>query len=135
MARYDLIVVDTNVVSYILNNDPVAEFYKGHLHDKRAVISFQTLGELWYGAYSDGWGEKRRKELASHIKGYDVIWSSPNLVEIWAQLHSQQKSVGHMLSDADAWVASTAIMLDCPLASHDRDFVDIPDLELIQAPN
>ena len=25
-------------------------------------------------------------------------------------------------------------VLRCPLASHDRDFADIPDLELIQAP-
>ena len=35
---------------------------------------------------------------------------------------------------ADAWIAATAIMLSCPLASHDGHFMEIPNLRLIKSP-
>lgn len=34
----------------------------------------------------------------------------------------------------DDRAAATAIMMDRPLASHDRDFSGIPGLEVVQAP-
>ena len=42
-------------------------------------------------------------------------------------------SVAAQVANADAWIAATALMLDCPLASHDRDFSGIANLALIQA--
>ena len=38
---------------------------------------------------------------------------------------------GGKLSQADAWIAATAILLGCPLLSHDRDFGNPPELRLI----
>ena len=40
---------------------------------------------------------------------------------------------GRRLSVADAWIAATALYLGCPLATHDRDFIGIPNLRLITA--
>ena len=100
-------------------------------------ISFQTLEELWYGAYTKGWGDRRKNELALHLEQYEIIWPSSELVttEVCARLRSERKSVGREMRESDAWIAATAIMLGCgwALASHDHDFSDIPDLELIQA--
>ena len=89
-------------------------------------ISFQTLEELWYGAFSRGWGRRRTNELARHLDQYEVIWSGPELVNICARLRSERKAEGRALREADAWIAATAILLDCPLASRDRDFSGIP---------
>lgn len=42
--------------------------------------------------------------------------------------------VSYIFSGDDR-AAATTIMLDCPLASHDRDFSRIPGLEAVQAAN
>ena len=82
-----------------------------------------------------GWGDRRKNELAHHLEQYEVIWPSLELVATCARLRSERKSAGREMQATDAWIAATAIMLNCPLASHDRDFSDIPDLELIQLPS
>ena len=130
-----MVVLDTNIVSYIFNRDPKALYYQNHIRGQRALISFQTLEEQWYGAYSKGWGERRKSELAAHLKQYEVIWPSAELVERCARLRAGRRSIGRKLEVADAWIAATALMLQCPLASHDGDFMGIPNLDLIRAPS
>lgn len=126
-------VIDTNVVSYIFNQDDRAIFYINKMRGIRGIISFQTLEEVWYGAYSRGWGTTRRRELELHMRRYDVVWPDSDLVDVCARLRHERRSVGRVMSHADAWIAATALLLDCPLASSDQDFRGIPELELIQA--
>ena len=128
-----MIVLDTNVVSYIFNNDSRARFYAEQIRGQRAFISFQTLEEIWHGAYRDSWGNRRKDELTEYLERYEVIWPDPDLVEACARLRSERRSAGRELGLADAWIAATALMLNCPLATADSDFVGIPNLALIQA--
>ena len=128
-----MVVVDTNVVSFLFGRDSRGYFYLEHIRGHRALISFQTLEELWYGAYSGGWGDRRKNDLARHLEQYEVIWPNPEIVDLCARLRSERKEAGRELQEADAWIAATAVSLDCPLASHDRDFSSIPGLQLIQA--
>ena len=129
-----MVVVDTNVISYVFGGDYRAHFYLEQIRGRRVLISFQTLEELWYGAYSGRWGDRRKNDLARHLEQYEVIWPNPEIVELCARLRSERRATGQDLQKADDWIAATAISLDCPLASHDRDFSGIPDLQLIQAP-
>ena len=126
------VVLDTSVVSIIHNRDDRAPYYERHLVGRSTFISFQTLEELWYGAYQDNWGEKRRAELDQHIEQYHVVWANRDLVRLSARLRSDRRSAGRELKSADAWIAATALLLECPLASHDRDFADIPGIELLR---
>ena len=128
-----MIVLDTSVVSYIFNNDSRAGFYTEQIRDRRAFISFQTLEEIWYGTYRDGWGNSRKDELARYLQEYEVIWPNRELVDTCARLRSERRAAGRELGLADAWISATALMLNYPLATADRDFVVIPDLRLIQA--
>ncbi len=73
-----MIVLDTNVVSHIFNGDNTGRYFRRHIEGQRAIISFQTLEELWYGAYWKKWGARRRNELARHLDDYAVIWQVPN---------------------------------------------------------
>ena len=127
------VVVDTSVVSIIHNHDNRAPYYERQLAGRRTFISFQTLEELWYGAYKDNWGEKRRTELAQHIEQHHVVWANPDLIRLSARLRSARRSAGRELKSADAWIAATALLLECPLASHDGDFADIPEIELLRS--
>ena len=129
-----LIVLDTSVVSYIFNGDSRANYYVERIRGLSPFISFQTLEEAWHGAYAGGWGNRRKDELAAHMNRYRVIWPNPPMVQISADLRSEREKAGRRLNTADAWIAATAILLECPLASHDRDFSDIPGLEFIRAP-
>ena len=129
-----MIVLDSNVVSYIFNGNDKAEYYREQITGLRPIISFQTLEEVWYGAYQKGWGERKRNELARFLQEYEVVFPNSQLVDICARLRAERKSVGREIQIADAWIAATAILLDCPLASHDNIFREIPALELVQAP-
>ena len=130
-----MVVLDTNVVSYIFNQDPKAQYYQERIRVQRVLISFQTLEEQWYGAYVNGWGERRRNELARHLDQYEVVWPDSELAETCARLRVERKEAGRSLEVADAWIAATALMLGCPLASHDGDFSGIAGLSVIKAPS
>jgi tRNA(fMet)-specific endonuclease VapC len=129
-----VVVLDTNIVSYIFKGDSRAWYYEERVRGSHLVISFQTLEESLFGAYKDGWGESRIKELYGYLANYEVIWPNNDLVELCAGLRAQRQAAGRELQMADAWIAATGLLLGCPLASHDRHFVGIPNLEVIRSP-
>ena len=128
-----MIVLDTSVVSLLFREDPRSVFYLPHVRGRRLVVSFQTVEEVWYGAYRAEWGARRKNELAQHLVHYEVIWPDEETVEIAARLRVARERAGRRLDTADAWVVATALRLSCPLASDDGDFEDIPGLDLIRA--
>ena len=126
------VVVDTNVVSYIYRDDPLAALYRNDMIGRRAVISFQTREELLYGVLRSDWGEPRRRKLLTYVDAtYEMIGYDRELVNACARLRAAAAGRGRALSQADAWIAATAIRLQCPLLSHDRDFGRPPELQLI----
>ncbi len=129
-----MVVLDTNVTSYIFSRSEISQYYIEQIKGLPTVISFQTLEEMWFGAFKGGWGERRKNELSQYLQQYEIIWPNHELAVVCAALRSEQEKTGRALSQADAWIAATAILLECPLASHDRDFSSIPNLHLIQAP-
>ena len=126
------VVVDTNVVSYIYRNSPIATPYLREMAGRRAVISFQTYEEILYGALTADWGERRREDLLAYLnRTYEMIGYDRELVNACAHLRAASRRRGRELKPADAWIAATAIRLQCPLLSHDRDFGSPPDLRII----
>jgi predicted nucleic acid-binding protein len=131
-AEVQMVVLDTSVVSIFLRDVASAGFYRNKIDGLRAVVSFQTREEALFGAIKSGWGARKMNALRRHLDQYDMVGATPELVDICANLRSERESVGRKLNTADAWIAATALLLDCPLASHDGDFDDIPSLELIR---
>lgn len=95
------------------------------------LISFQTLEELYIWPIRNRWSDRRRNELMLHISQYEVIWPNEALALVSAQLRDERERAGRRLNTADAWIAATAILLNCHLASADRGFSSIPNLQLI----
>ena len=79
---HPLVVLDTSVVSLLMRGHSEAKFYQNSITGKRAVISFQTLEEAWFGAIKAGWGEARRNGLAQHLGQFEVVWPTPEMVQI-----------------------------------------------------
>ena len=136
MQNADAMVLDTSVVSVLFNRAPESlyKYYRNQIAGSQRVISFQTLEEVWFGAYNAGWGERRRDELAGHLDTYTVVWPDSNVADVSARLRVDRRSQGRDLKTADAWIAATALSLHYPLVAHDRDFSGIDGLTLIQSP-
>lgn len=133
VANPSPIVLDTSVVSLLFRRNEPVTYYRERIRGHRLIISFQTLEESWFGAIKDGWNTRRKNILRRHLDQFEVRWPNLEMVQISAALRSEREKAGRRLEVADAWIAATALLLECPLASHDRDFSAIPGLEFIQA--
>lgn len=126
------LLLDTNIVSFIMKKDTRAEDYRPHLQGLRLAISFMTIAELYEGAYRGKWGKKWFKQLALTVESYTVLESSLDLCVRWGDIRCQRRR--QPISTDDAWIAATALVYDVPLVTHNAaDFQDIPDLRLITA--
>ena len=124
------LVLDTNIVSYIMRGDSRAGFYRRHLEGQRLGISFTTVGELYEGAFRDNWGEEKLAMLAETLRNYIVIPASARIARLWGEVRAVRRR--QPISENDAWIAATALAYECPLVTHNaKDFVGIPDLEVI----
>jgi predicted nucleic acid-binding protein len=133
------IVIDTDVFSAdLVPGAHLAERYAPIIAGRPALISFQTVAELHYGALRRGWGEARMLRLEARIHQAEIVHTGPELVLIYAQLRADCEALGHALAQrahtADRWIAATAIRLGVPLVSNDRIFRDAPGLALEYAP-
>ena len=63
-----MLVVDTDVISYLFKQDTRGDLYKPHLHGHLLVISPMTRAELEDWALEHNWGQRRRDEMRVHLK-------------------------------------------------------------------
>ena len=125
-------VIDTDVWSYLYKGSLEAKLYEPHLFGNVLVISFQTQAELLRGAIAANWGVTRRQQLESRLQKYIVEPSSYRLSLLWAEAMDSAKRNGRPVGAADAWVAATALHLDVPLISHNRNhFLGVDRLTVI----
>ncbi len=133
------IVIDTDVFSAgLVPGSRLAERYAALITGRPAFISFQTVGELRYGALQRGWGAVRMLKLEARIGLAEVVHTGPDLVLAYAQLRADCHAAGHALAqrehNADRWIAATAVRLAIPLVSNDGIFRDVPGLTLESVP-
>ncbi len=132
-VEFGPVVVDTSVVSILFRQDSERfDYYQNAIAGYELFISFQTFEEALFGAYNANWGERRLSELTEHLASFRVIYPNRRLIDISAQLRSETRAIGRELGRADAWIAATALMLDCPLAADNGDFETVPGLALIR---
>ncbi len=123
-------VLDTNIVSYLLKNHTLAAAYRPHLEGHTLAVSFMTVAELFEGASRARWGKRRRAVLESALHSYLVIPSSPELCRRWGEVRYERRR--QPISGEDAWIAATALVLGCPLITHNAaDFQGVAGLTVI----
>jgi len=128
----DKLLVDTNIVSYLMKRHSIGELYLPHLKDKVLCLSFVTIGELYLGAEKDNWGEKRKNELEEKLKNYVVLPYDKIVAEFYAKAVIGVRAKGFEISFPDAWIAATALAFQLPLVTHNRKhFKNVPGLKVI----
>lgn len=97
------------------------------------AVSVVTLAELRRGALAASWGERRMEGLDERLRQYLVLPIDRDVAETWAQMRVRCDRAGRRKNDNDLWVAATAGRYGLPLATLDRDQLDIPGLRVIGA--
>lgn len=80
-----MLVVDTDVVSYLFKHDTRGDLYKPHLHRQLLVISPMTRAELEDWALERNWGQRRRDEMRVHLKQFILAPFNEDLCVKWAE--------------------------------------------------
>jgi tRNA(fMet)-specific endonuclease VapC len=132
----DQVLLDTNVLSYFLRrNDTRADLYRPYVRDKTLVISFITVGELYFWAECRRWGTERLEQLEQRIATTTIIPHDFEICRSYARIkHGLKTGSGphRLIGDNDLWIAACAVRHGLPLLTHNRrHFEGIPDLALI----
>jgi tRNA(fMet)-specific endonuclease VapC len=128
------VLLDTNIVSYIMKGNPLAEAYFPYIKDALLAISFITVGELYYGAEHAGWGETRRKKLETELRNYVVVPYDHEIARCYGRLVAERRRSGNGIDTNDAWIAACAARHSVPLVTHNvKHFEGISSLELVTA--
>lgn len=132
MSNDNVVVVDTDVVSFLFKEDTRAQAYRRHLQGKTLALSFMTVAELYQWAYIRNWGTHNLARLEERLRAYVVAPYDSELCKKWAMICVERQRLGKPISVQDAWIAATALQCGCPLITHNgADFADIPGLMVI----
>ena len=115
------ILLDTNIVLYLLNGDTVLQHY---LQGKSFYVSF--INELELLGYKDI-TQSEEQSIIFFLDECAIIDINGGIKEITKQLRRR-----HKLKLPDAIVAATAIFLGIPLLSADKHFEGIDDLTFVR---
>jgi len=130
--KHPKMLVDTNIVSYIMRGSREAMMYIPLLQNKVLSVSFITVGELYFWAEKKNWGHQKRLQLENVLKKYVVIPYDSKIAEHYAKVRAERERKGLPISCADAWIAATAVRHDIPVVTHNaRDFREISNLHVI----
>ena len=131
----DDVLVDTNVLSFVLKQSSDVTRYLPHLTSNVLNASFMTVAELDRWALSGNWGTDRRFAFERFVEDLVVHGYSRELGRKWAQIRLGATRTGRPVRVADAWIAATALLLDLPLVTDNRRaFEAIPGLRIIHEP-
>ena len=114
------VVVDTDVVSFILKGHSLATAYLPHLRGRIVVLSFQTTAELLTWTKVKKWGPKSCAKLDEFVGNCLVVYPNQELSTMFADVMELSKRKGRGTLAGDAWIAATALLHRVPLVSHNR---------------
>ena len=124
-----IILVDTNIASFIFKVSDYAESYEVFLNGHELALSFMSVAELYQWAFIRKWGDRPIIQLEKYLSNYLIIPTDHLLCQEWAKLRAESQQIGRAISSQDARIASTAIRHNLELVTHNlKDLQGLPKL-------
>lgn len=125
-------IIDTDVISYLFRGDTRADEFRLAISGRIAAVSFMTVAELDRWVIERQWGNARIANLARYLEAFAIVIVDRDMCRTWARIMADAKRDGRPILTADAWIAATALTLNVPLVTHNRDdYASIRGLTLI----
>lgn len=126
------VVLDTNVVSFLMKGHRLADGYRPYIEGRRLAISFMTVGELYEGACRAGWGRERLNRLRASVNAYLVLPVNLEVCRQWGAIRCARRE--QPIAVDDAWIAATAKAHGLTLITHNpADFRNIDGIRILSA--
>lgn len=104
-----MILLDTDVVSFLHRGDPRGSSYLARIKDQPLAVSFMTVAELFAWAERRQWGEHRRAELDHLLRDrYLVVGFEMGLAREWARVRTEGWALGKPISVQDGYLVGSA---------------------------
>lgn len=129
-----VVLLDTNVFSYVLKRHELAKLYDKHMDGQQQTLCFAVVAELLQGAKLRGWGPANVAKLEESIRTVAVIPYDIGVCRAWADLCGVKNPDGssRTFENNDRWIAACAIHHDITLVTHNRHhFEGIPKLKFV----
>jgi predicted nucleic acid-binding protein len=130
-----VVIVDTDVASFIFKGDTRGALYDPHIDVTNTLpaISFMTRAELEQWAVMYNWGQTKRDQLRAFIEGgFITVDSNEALCRMWAEVRGLAQRAGRQIDVADAWIAATAMLYNAELVTHNAGHFDfLPGLQIV----
>ena len=96
------------------------------------IVSFMTVPEMRQGALDANWGPRKCAVLESYLADFSVLHSDSLLCSTWAAVRNESMQKGRPISSANAWIASTALVLSVPLVTNNPgDYRHLDNLQIV----
>jgi hypothetical protein len=89
----DIVVVDTDIVSFYFKRDSRGEPYVASWAGKTLLVSFMTLAELQLWGIIRNWGQGRKSQLQSFLKQHFAVYQvDERLCGLWAFVMAEKSN-------------------------------------------
>jgi predicted nucleic acid-binding protein len=129
------VVVDTDVISFIFKDHPLAPAYVAILAGRPLTFSLITLAEFEYGMEAKGWGIRRRELMGRFLSRFKPLLPDAETAGQWARIKSGCARKGRPISFSDPWIAAAALQWNIALVTHNAsDDAAVEGLTILTAP-
>jgi tRNA(fMet)-specific endonuclease VapC len=123
-------ILDTNVITKLLDNDPAA-ISLIHKIDN-VFTSIVVVGELYYAAANSSKREANLKKFQEALACVEIIAIDDAVCMSYAEIKLELKKKGRPIPENDIWIAACAHANDLSVATFDQHFSEIAQIELME---
>jgi tRNA(fMet)-specific endonuclease VapC len=122
-------VLDTSVITKILDKDPVAIHMIENI--EKLYTSIIVVGELYYAALKSGRVEANLEIFREALSCMEIISIDETISMAYAEIKLGLKKKGRPIPENDIWIAACAYVHSLSVATLDGHFSEISQIELV----
>jgi tRNA(fMet)-specific endonuclease VapC len=129
MVSFDGLALDSNIAIAILNED--ARVIKQLQDVLTFFLPITVCGELLFGAKNSSRSTGNEQKCWTLIDRCEIINTNLLIAEEYAIIRKELKEKGRPIPENDIWIAAACRANQLPLATRDKHFQYIDELELV----